>query len=79
MDYYIQLRSMMVEITVIRFDSKIKTKKLGRKLMKLSVTISNTAHEFGGNENVYSEIKEVEVDPKIRTLSFAEDLRPAYV
>jgi hypothetical protein len=54
-----------------------------RKPIKLSVTVAannNINSCFGGNHiEEYSEIKDVYVDSRIRTLSFYEDLRPAYV
>jgi hypothetical protein len=47
-------------------------------MKKLDVAVDSIANAFG-REETYSEIKEVKVDSRMRTLSFHHDHRPAYV
>jgi hypothetical protein len=49
-----------------------------RKPQRITVTISSSTNEFATSD-AYSEIREIAVDSKLRTFSFVEDLRPAYV
>ena len=60
-----------------------RQKRPHRKPKKITVTVTSVDNNNGfGDEtanNIYSEIKEVLVDSRIRTFSFHEDYRPAYV
>ena len=59
---------------------KQKTNKQPRQLTSITVSLTVASNDFGGDDdNNYCEIRDVFVDNKIRTLSFCEDHRPAYV
>lgn len=57
-----------------------KTNKQPRRLTSITVSLTVSSNDFGGDDDRnYCEIRDVFVDNKIRTLSFCEDHRPAYV
>lgn len=57
-----------------------KTNKQPRRLTSITVSLTVSSNDFGGDDDHnYCEIRDVFVDNKIRTLSFCEDHRPAYV
>ena len=59
---------------------RVKQQKRLRRRITITVSLSAlTSNDFGDDDNNYCEIRDVVVDNKIRTLSFCEDHRPAYV
>jgi hypothetical protein len=56
-----------------------QTRRLRRPSVKISVTVNKDQQNAFRAEEEYSEIKEIPIDRRMRTLSFHEDVRPAYV
>ena len=74
------LRQASQKHRISQAEWRAKTNKQPRRLTSITVSLTVSSNDFGGDDDHnYCEIRDVFVDNKIRTLSFCEDHRPAYV